>query len=291
MSMRPRPGAEVPALTARMARASNPGGTTAMWVRDHLDGLWSDEDFADWYPRDGRPGLSPAQLATVSVLQFLLGLSDRDAAEAVRCRIDFKYALGLDLDDPGFHHSVLTDFRDRLLEDGRADRLLDLALARLKDTGLVRERTTQRTDSTRVLASVRNLTRRELVTEAMRAALEELARTADHALAGLVEEDWGRRYGQPVRLGKNPTRPKTRINTTGADARRLLEHLARNHPGLLDGPQERTLRQILVQNYYWDTAGRLRRRDDDDDSGLPPSAHRIVSPYDPTVRRASPCVG
>src|SRR4051812_13060777 len=103
MSVRARPGAEVPVLTARMARASNPAGTTAMWVRDHLDGLWRDEDFADWYPRDGRPGLSPAQLATVSVLQFLLGLADRDAAEAVRCRIDFKYALCLELDDPGFH--------------------------------------------------------------------------------------------------------------------------------------------------------------------------------------------
>jgi hypothetical protein len=64
-----------------------------MWIRDRLDGLWSDEDFASWYPRDGRPGLSPAQLATVSVLQFLLDLSDRQAAEAVRCRIDFKYAL------------------------------------------------------------------------------------------------------------------------------------------------------------------------------------------------------
>lgn len=286
MSVRPRPGAEVPALTARMARASNPGGTTAMWVWDRLDGLWSDEDFADWYPRDGRPGLSPARLATVSVLQFLLGLSDRDAAEAVRCRIDFKYALGLDLDDPGFHHSVLTDFRDRLLEDGRADRLLDLALARLKDAGLARERTTQRTDSTHVLAAVRDLTRLELVTEAMRAALEELARTAGHALVGLVEEEWGRRYGRPVRLGRNPTRPKTRINTTGADARRLLEHLARNHPGLLSGPQVQALRQILVQNYYWDTVGRLRWRDDDDDSGLPPSAHRIVSPYDLTARYA-----
>ncbi|WP_405959362.1 transposase [Streptomyces sp. NBC_00868] len=67
-----------------------------MWVRDHLGGLWRDEDFADWYPRDGRPGLSPAQLATVCALQFLLGLSDRQAAEAVRCRIDLKYALDQD---------------------------------------------------------------------------------------------------------------------------------------------------------------------------------------------------
>ncbi|MGW2369743.1 transposase [Streptomyces sp. NPDC001667] len=78
-------------------------------MRDRLDGLWRDEDFADWYPRDGRPGLSPAQLATVCVLQFLLGLSDRQAAEAVRSRIDFKYAMAMELDQepvpplPGTH--------------------------------------------------------------------------------------------------------------------------------------------------------------------------------------------
>ena len=281
MSIRPRLGVEVPELTARVARASNPAGTTAMWVRDRLDGLWDDEDFAGWYPRDGRPGISPAQLATVSVLQFLLDLSDRDAAEAVRCRIDFKYALGLDLDDPGFHHSVLGDFRDRLLEEGRADRLFDLALARLKEAGLVRERTSQRTDSTHVLAAVRDLTRLELVTEAVRAALEELARTAGQALEGLVDDDWGRRYGRPVRLGKNPTRPKTRMNEAGADARRLLEHLAAGFPGLLRGPRVEALRQILVQNYHWDPAGCLRWREDEGDAGLPPSAARIVSPCDP----------
>jgi len=284
MSIRPRLGVGVPELTARVARASNPAGTAAMWVRDRLDGLWADEDFAGWYPRDGRPGISPAQLATVSVLQFLLDLSDRDAAEAVRCRIDFKYALGLDLDDPGFHRSVLGDFRDRLLEEGRADRLLDLALARLKEAGLVRERTAQRTDSTHVLAAVRDLTRLELVTEAVRAALEEVARTAGHALEGLVDDDWGRRYGRPVRLGKNPTRPKTRMNQAGADARRLIEHLAARHPDLLSGPQVEALRQVLLQNYHWDCAGRLRWRDDEGDAGLPPSAARIVSPYDLAAR-------
>jgi len=173
-------------------------------VRDRLDGLWSDEDFAGWYPRDGRPGISPAQLAMVCVLQFLLDLPDRDAAEALRCRIDFKYALGLDLDDPGFHHSVLGDFRDRLLEDGRAGRLLDLALARLKEAG--------------------------------------------------------------------------------ADARRLIEHLAARHPDRLRGPQVEALRQILVQGYHRDPAGQLRWRDDEGDMGLPPSAARIVSPYDPAAR-------
>ncbi|MFI6448037.1 hypothetical protein [Kitasatospora sp. NPDC050543] len=99
------------------------------------------------------------------------------------------------------------------------------------------------------------------------------------------DEDFAvRRYGRPVRLGKNPTRPKTRSNTTETEARRLLEHLALNHPGLLDGPQMRALRQILVQNYYRDTAGRLRRRDDD--GALPPSAHRIVR-QEVTCRRAN----
>ncbi|MER7468719.1 transposase, partial [Streptomyces sp. NPDC097981] len=231
-----------------------------MWVRDRLDGLWRDEDFADWYPRDGRPGLSPAQPATVCVLQFVLGLSDRQAAEAVRCRIDFKYAMAMELDDPGFHHSVLADFRDRLTEDNRADRLLGLALARLKEAGLVRERTTQRTDSTHVLAAVRDLTRLEMVTEAVRAALEEVAGTAPHLLDELVDEDWGRRYGRPVRLGKNPTKPKTRILATGDDAVRLLEHLYRHGADRASGPRAQALRQIMVQNYHRDAAGRLRWR-------------------------------
>jgi transposase len=253
-----------------------------MWVKDRLNGLWGDEDFVDWYPRDGRSGLSPAQLATVCVLQFLLDLSDRQVAEAVRCRIDFKYALALELDHSGFHHSVLTDFRDRLAQ---GDRLLDLALARLKEAGLVRERGTQRTDSTHVLAAVRDLTRLELITEAVRAALEEIAGAAPHLLAGLVDEQWGRRYGRPVRLGKNPTRPKTRINNAGDDALQLLEHLHTHGRGHVFGPRVQTLRQIVVQNYYRDAAGRLRWRTDDD-GGLPPSSRAIVSPYDPTARYA-----
>jgi len=204
----------------------------------------------------------------------------------VRCRIDFKYALGPELGDPGFHHSVPGGFRGRLLEEGRAGRLLGLALARLKEAGLVRERTAQRTDSAHVLAAVRGLTRLELVTEAVRAALEELARTAGHALAGLIGDDWGRRCGRPVRLGKNPARPKTRMNDAGSDARRLPGHLAAGYPGLLRGPQAGALRQVVVQNYHRDPAGRLRWRDDDGDAGLPPSAARIVSPCGPAARCA-----
>jgi hypothetical protein len=220
------------------------------------------------------------------VLQFLLGLSDRQAAEAVRCRIDFKYAMAMELDDPGFHHSVLADFRDRLAEGDRADRLLDLALARLKEAGLVRERTTQRTDSTHVLAAVRDLTRLELITEAVRAALEEVAGTSPHLLDELVDEDWGLRYGRPVRLGKNPTKPKTRILATGNDAVRLLEHLYRHGTDHTFGPRIQALRQIMVQNYHHDGAGHLRWRtaETEGDPGLPPSSRAVVSPYDTSAR-------
>jgi hypothetical protein len=186
------------------------------------------------------------------VLQFLLDLSDRQATEAARCRIDFKYAL-------------------------------DLALARLKQAGLVRERPTQRTDSTHVLAAVRDLTRLELVTEAVRAAPEEVAHTAGHLLVGLVDEDWGRPYSRPMGLGKNPTRPKTRILAAGQDACQLLEHLYRNGPGYRPGPQAEAFRQIIVQNYYRDEAGRQRWRAAED-GGLPPSSLTIVSSYDTTAR-------
>ena len=128
----------------------------------------------------------------------------------------------------------------------------------------MRERGTQRTDSTHVLAAVRDLTRLELITEAARAALEEIAGAAPQLLVGLVDEEWGRRYGRPVRLGKNPTKPKTRINTAGDDAIRLLEHLRTHGRGHAFGPRVQTLRQIVVQNYYRDAAGRLPWRTEDE---------------------------
>jgi Transposase domain (DUF772) len=139
------------------------------------------------------------------------------AAEAVRCRIDFKYALALELDDPGFHHGVLTDFRERLCEDDRADQLLSLSLERMRDAGMVAERGKQRTDSTRVLAAARDPTRLELVLEALRAAPEGATQRAPDVL---VDADRATRCGRPVRLPSRPAHPATRLRQAGADARR-----------------------------------------------------------------------
>ncbi|MEV4450371.1 transposase [Streptomyces mirabilis] len=168
----------------QVARASNPGGTTAMWVRDRPNGLWRDEDFADWYPRDGRPCLSPAQLATVCVLQFLFDLSDRQVAEAVRCRIDFKYALSMVLDDPGCggvgalrgafaHQPSLLETGQREIKEAVGAAVLSEPVAEVGQHAVVDH----------VLAAVRDLTRLELVTETVRAALEEVAGPAAHLLA------------------------------------------------------------------------------------------------------------
>lgn len=124
MSMQPRPWPKVPELTARVARAVAARGpySLAMRVRDELGELFADAEFAEAFEARGRPGWSPGQLALVTVLQFTENLTDRAAAHRVRYGMDLKYALGLELDDPGFDASVLSEFRTRLVEHGLAGR-------------------------------------------------------------------------------------------------------------------------------------------------------------------------
>src|ERR671929_1353142 len=138
MSMHPMPIGEIPNETVRVARAAFPKGTLATRLRDEFADLYEDVDFRALYPRRGQPGLSPWRLALVTVLQFLEQLSDRQAADAVRARIDWKYALGLELTDPGFHFSVLTEFRARLVAGGVEHLLLDRLLAQFQQRGLVK---------------------------------------------------------------------------------------------------------------------------------------------------------
>ena len=137
MTMWPRSGHAVPAGTAQVARAAFPNGCLAMRIRDELGELFEDVEFAGLFAVRGRPAVSPARLALVLVLQFAEGLSDRQAADAVRGRIDWKYALGLELADTGFDASVLSEFRARLAADDQAERLLQQLLARLREQGLL----------------------------------------------------------------------------------------------------------------------------------------------------------
>jgi transposase len=177
MSLHPMPIGEIPTETVRVARAAFPKGTLVTRLRDEFSELYKDEDFRKLYPNRGQPGLPPWRLALVTVFQFLEHLSDRQAADAVRARIDWKYALGLELTDPGFHFSVLTEFRARLVTNQGEHLLLDQMLERFKAHGLVKARGKQRTDSTYVLAAVHDLSLLELIAETIRAALDDLAAT------------------------------------------------------------------------------------------------------------------
>src|SRR3712207_2368846 len=153
----------VPEGTARVAKAAFREGNPLLSLRDELGAIFADTDFADLFPRLGRPGLAPWRLALVTLLQFRENLPDRQAAEAVRARIDWKYLLGLELTDPGFDHSVLCEFRARLRAVGAEERLLGRLLEVCQARGLLKARGRQRTDATHVLASIRVLNRLELL--------------------------------------------------------------------------------------------------------------------------------
>src|SRR4051794_13709371 len=173
--LRPDHEMTIPADTQRVAKAAFGKGNVYLQIREVLGPLYEDEAFRNLFSRTGQPGVAPWRLALVTVMQFAEALTDRQAADAVRGRIDWKYALGLELTDAGFDHTVLSEFRCRLVHGQAELQLLDTLLERCRGLGLIRERGRQRTDSTHVLAAVRVLNRLERVGETLRAALNELA--------------------------------------------------------------------------------------------------------------------
>src|SRR4051795_13644141 len=282
MSLRPEPVGEIPAETVRVARAAFPKGTLVTRLRDEFSALFQDEDFRSLYPARGQPGLTPWRLALVTVFQFLEHLRDRQAADAVRARIDWKYALGLELTDPGFHFSVLGEFRARLVAGGAEHLLLDTMLERFKARGLVKARGKQRTDSTYVLAAVRDLSVLARVAETLRAALDDLAAVAPDWLRAVAKPVWFERYGRRVedyRLPKSREEREALALEVGADGFVLLDALdAPTAPAAArELPMVRTLGDVWRVHYAHDD-GRLRWRSV---AELPPVAERVQSPFDP----------
>jgi len=171
----------------------------AVTVRDRLGEWLHDEEFAAAFGARGRPGWPPSRLAVVTVLQRAENLSDRMAAEAVRTRLDWKYLLGLPLEDPGFDHSVLPEFRAKVASAGLEQVPLDALLERLSADGLVQAGGKQRTDSTHVVAAVAELNQLDLAGESVRAAVEALAAAHPGWVAGALHvSEWTRKYGAPV---------------------------------------------------------------------------------------------
>src|SRR5438045_1172515 len=228
MSLKSLPIPPVPEETARVAQAVFPHGNVFMQVRDTLGSIYSDEAFADLFPTHGQPALAPWRLALVTVFQFMEGLTDRQAADAVRDRLAWKYALSLDLCDPGFDHTVLSEFRSRLVEGNAEQRLLDLFLQRCREEGWLKAHGRQRTDSTHVLAKIRALNRTLCVAQTMVYVLNVLAEVAPEWVRAHVPAEWAERYGERLfheRLPKEVEERKQYANQVGADGWMLLDAL------------------------------------------------------------------
>ncbi len=285
MSLQPSPIAAVPEETARVARAAFPKGNRYLEIRDVLGTIYTDEMFADLFSHRGQPTEAPWRLALVTVFQFLEGLSDRQAADAVRGRIDWKYALGLELSDAGFDASILSEFRSRLVAHQASGRLLEVLVERLNEGGWLKARGKQRTDSTHVLGAVRLLNRLELVGETLRAALEEVATIAPDWVKSWVPQPWFERYGRRIEEGRLPKGEKERqqyAQQVGADGVLLLAKSEEENTAAVVR-ELAALKELRVvwQQQYEQQEGSIRLRNKDD---LPPSAERHDSPYDPEVR-------
>jgi transposase len=290
MSIQPRQPNEIPEETRRVAHLAFPKGNLYMRMREELGPLYTDERFTDLFAVRGQPAESPGRLALVTIMQFAEGLSDRQAADAVRARIDWKYALGLELTDAGFDFSVLSEFRDRLIARQRERLLLDTLLDTLKQKQLLKARGRQRTDSTHVLAAIRELNRLEVVGETLRRALNELAEAAPDWLRTIAKPEWFPRYAQrfdSIRLPKDPATRQELIETIGVDGIVLLNavRLATHSESLRELPGVEILRQVWLQQYYTEIDedgtihSRLRTNEEQ-----PPGELRIHSPYDPEAR-------
>jgi len=296
--MEPQPWPEPAPEVARAVRAKYREREVPLpvAVRDRLGELFADGEFAGAFGARGPRGWSPGRLALVTVFQMAENLTDRQAAEAVRDKLSWAYALGLGLEDPGFDFSVLSQFRTRVAEHHLEEKVLDLLLAALIEQGLLGAGGKQRTDSTSVVAAVRDLNRLELVGESVRALVEALSAAAPDWLAQVIDvSGWSRRYGRRIDSWKMPA-SKTKQDTLALDYARdgfalLGAVYAPNQPAWLrELPAVQVLRVVLVQNYTRAVAGngrevvKRREKTDEGGDGLPPASIRLTSPYDTDAR-------
>ena len=209
-------------------------------------------------------------------------LSDRQAAEAVRGRIDWKSALSLPLDDSGLDFSALSEFRQRLIKGGSEELLLNRILEQLQEKGLLKRHFRQRTDSTHILAAIRPLNRLETLGETLRAALNSLTVAAPDWLAKHLKKDWFDRYGRRIenyRLPKLDSEREVLGNQIGTDGLALLDKIygTKSPEWLRFIPAVEILRQVWIQQFYAPIEGKVQWRPPKD---MPPSTIGIHSPYD-----------
>ena len=282
MTLHARDAFRIPEETDRVALAAFPKGNVYMTMRDKVNLWYKDSKLAHLFvSTQGRPAESPGHLGLATVMQFSEGLTDKQASEAVSDRITWKYGMGLALTDTGFHYSILSDYRDRLIAGGAERQLFDDMLDRFRELGFIKARGKQRTDSTHVLAAIRGLNRLECIGETLRYALNALATVVPDWLRGQVSPDlfdlYGARFEQ-YRLPKGKQERRILAERIGADGHHLLSAVYESCslPWLREIPAVVTLRRVWLQQFMID-GGEVQLREA---GNLPPAAQMIQSPYD-----------
>ena len=281
MTMLKRDLSEMPEETALLGEKIWKATHPYRVIGDHLVDIVKDEQFEDMYDLEtGRHALSPALLAMITIFQFQESLPDREAAEMVAARLDWKYALHLPLDYEGFHYSCLCYFRQRLLAHDKDALVFEAILNKVKSLGFIKRKGKQRTDSTAVIGAVRELSRLEMVTETLRVAVKAITK-ADQA--------WAKR-GLPASFRETyvETRPDYRLTereredalrNVGQDGLWLLEQLEKvKSEGVRKTAEVDVLRKVWHQQYEQvDGIAKPKK-------GQVNCRELIVSPHDPGVR-------
>lgn len=206
---------------------------------------------------NGRPGIEPVVLVGVLVLQFLERLPDRQALEMVKYHLGWKLALNLELEEKAFHPTVLSYFRQRLVEHDQALIAFQAVLEALQEEGLVAKKARrQRLDSTHVIGLVARLSALECVRETLRLALEELA-------GGLPEAErpdfwpllWERYVENKLDYKSAETVLRNKQRQAGRDIALLWQWLEALPLEVRAGRQMRLLRKVFSENYTLEESG------------------------------------
>jgi transposase len=242
----------MPAELAQLGPALLSADSPYRLIGEHLYAQYDNAAFADLYHAEGKPAIQPVDLLFVLAFQALEQLGDRAAADALRLRLDWKYALHLPLEYPGFYFRVLSDFRERLLAHAASARLFEQLLSQLRTLGLLKRRGRQRTDSLAILTQVRQLTRLELVVETLRLAVRALLVAQPSWVRVSVPPTWEELYGSRCVAERLSDAERARLQAeTGQNGQWLLERLAEPSAptGLTTLPEVVTLRTVWTQQY------------------------------------------
>ncbi len=249
-------------------------------VGDQLLSFISIDEFTSMYSNTGRPSISPIILSLVTLFQFLEGIPDRVASEYVMTRLDWKYALHISMYTPGFHYSDLCNFRKRLTEHDKESLLFDQLLTKIESLGFLKKYKRQRTDSTHVLAVVRELSRLENLSESLRVSLRAIHKSDstfyEMKIPALYREHWGTVQSDYQMTDSQRTEA---LERAGQDIYWLLSFLETNKKSLLRLPELEVLQTLFYQHFTVQNSQKACLKDKADTG-----KDKIQSPHEPEAR-------